>query len=741
MIRFWTRTAALVAGLALASMARAQDIPIRSGEHETFTRLVLTLPAPTEWELGSTGRRATLRLSGNVASFGTNGVFDRIPRSRLLALRASPADGTLQMDLACDCEVRGFVDRNRFLVIDIADSDQAALAAPSWRDLPLPQPTARYTFTRPEAPQTAKSARPAAQAAPTPPEPIGPDEFAAINARRETLTRSEARLLQQLSRAASQGLVTARLPQVTAPDQPEPTTSQDQPVTRIHLNATTSVDRDQRFDPSAQPVGANDPTCIPNEQLMLSEWSDGQGFAPEIANWRRGLYSEFDKVNPEAALGLARAYLHFGFGAEAVRSTDLMPPEQDDRAVLSALGRIVDGEQDGGVFAGQHGCETDAAFWAIMAAPPGQDLSGRNTVAMLQAYHRLPTHLRAHLGPSLARKLTALNDGENAALVLRAARRTPSHAVSDTALAAAGLATLQGETEEAETHLDAAIIGGGAAAPEALVAKVEARWDTRAALAPEEVAVLASYANEYRRANSGPALRAALSVAYGLSGDFSAAFEALGDVERRDGSAARALPEARLIELLAINGADAEFAERALARLSQDDDGWSWALRQTVAARFLDIGLPMAARDVLSRGEAGRAPDEVTLVIADSYLGTGDPAAALDALRGLDGDRANILRGRAYLLAGNFSSAARLFDVAGDEARHERAMWLAGSWQSSEDDKTEYADHARVFADHARPVPVSNGQLAEAQALLADSEDRRAAIEKLRLDRRAPADP
>jgi hypothetical protein len=120
----------------------AQDVAIRSGEHESFSRLVLSIGEGTRWQLETTRAGARLRLSEPDAVFDTSGIFERLPRQRLDAV-TDEGGGVLSLRLACDpCHVDPFLWRPGRLVIDIVEGpdpvarDRSALAASPIR-LPL----------------------------------------------------------------------------------------------------------------------------------------------------------------------------------------------------------------------------------------------------------------------------------------------------------------------------------------------------------------------------------------------------------------------------------------------------------------------------------------------------------------------------------------------------------------------------------------------------------------------------
>ena len=117
------------AGVAAPAIA-AEGGAIRGGEHDGFTRIVLTVEPTTEWSLETVDGRATLRFPGKQLAFGTEGVYDKIPRTRVKVVSVMPdAAGTLvTVDLGCDCRVSTSFVGAQYLALDVADRDAAPAA-------------------------------------------------------------------------------------------------------------------------------------------------------------------------------------------------------------------------------------------------------------------------------------------------------------------------------------------------------------------------------------------------------------------------------------------------------------------------------------------------------------------------------------------------------------------------------------------------------------------------------------
>ena len=193
--------AATVATVAVA--AGAETVQIRSGEHAGFSRIVLPLAAPTDWQFGRTVDGYQLRLGRADVVFDLSRVFDKIPHSRLADISAGDGDGRLSLQLGCACHAEAFAFRPDTLVIDIRSGPppknapfekmlEVGEARPHPRSRPAASPPA-YDWRRVAAPALPVVPPPALEAAmPNP-----------------AVAKARAELLRQLARAGAQGLVTA----------------------------------------------------------------------------------------------------------------------------------------------------------------------------------------------------------------------------------------------------------------------------------------------------------------------------------------------------------------------------------------------------------------------------------------------------------------------------------------------------------------------------------------------------
>jgi hypothetical protein len=606
---------AALAGTATA-LAAQEGGPIRGGEHDGFTRVVMTVEPTTEWSLETLDGRATILFPGKRIAFGTAEAFDRIPRSRIADLRVEDgAAGTLvTLELACDCRVSTAFVGARFLAIDVADR-----AAP-----------------------------------PAPPAPPGetPEERAAREAL--AVASAEQLLIRQIERAADQGLVeisgdapvapTARPASPAAEPPPEPTAAEEAGVAgnlgvalaaldqEEQIEATTVFDRDSRHA-AADGAEAVPPVCLPDDRIDVGGWSNGLGFPAQLPALRRRLVGEFDIPDPRAIGDLARLYIRFGLGAEAaslLRGFALAPV--DDRPLLDDLARVVEGlpPTPEGPLAAAVPCPGRHGLWlALGGGPAFRDAA---TFAAVQAeFQALPSDLRTLLAPRFVDRLIAAGRPAEARIILDTAVRTGGTSDPGLDLAAARLAVAEGRTLQAAEALGALVEAQGHAPVEALEALGRLGVEAGLPIPDRIVTDLRAAALQYRGSEREPALRALLAEALASRGELPAAL-------REARAAAGDLPaeaegfEALAVDLLAAADpaatGDAAYARSALAATdlilgTPPGD----PRRARVATHLAALGLPDPARRLLAPGDNAVPASRAALgaAAAPAFVLAGDP--------------------------------------------------------------------------------------------------------------------
>ncbi len=675
------RLAVLVMTLS-PTLASAQAVSVRGGEHGSFTRLVLDLPAGTDWTLRPErgGGGYTVILDGKTWPVDVARSFDRIDRDRIAALEAGA--GRLRIDLACDCSASAFLLGERMLVVDVAAADPN-------EDLQLDGRSSRSSLEKNPEPVRVL-AGPATQDGLLPPlhwlEAARPSPVVDAHA---------TELIARIDRAVWEGLLlrapaTGGGPLPPAQDDLPAPTSGFERQTSPQLRKLGFEDRDGRLS-----IGGR--RCVPDAELAIADWSGGGPASDAMAATRGALLAEFDAVDEAAVTGHARQLLNLGFGAEA--RAVLTSFGEADRDALIALSFLVDGDPDpSDAFAGQTGCPGSAALWALLSeagAQPGQSL---NTNAAMQAFEALPDHLKSHLAPRVAERFDEMGDRIAARSVLRRTERALGEETAGVALVAARLDAAEGDTAAAAGRLASLIAEPGPETAAALVAAVDVALDENRPVPRAVVEMTAALAVERRHDQDGPYLWRAHLQSLILTGDFDAAFASIAEASQVPAAIKESIAEEAVMALVR-SAADTVFFRHALSPMTEAAVARP-EIGRAMVTRLLDAGLAEPALDIL-----GRFPElarEDRLLSGRAWLELSRPEQAETQLIGLQGPDADALRAQIRSAMGDHEYAALTFAELGDAEAASRARWLAGSWE-----------------DVARE---GDGALSRAASLLADAE-------------------
>jgi hypothetical protein len=604
-----TPRAGLAVALALAlgpwaGPAGAATVAVQSGEHETFSRLVLTLPSPGDWQLTRTADGYLFDPGLDDLLFDLDRVFDYIPRDRLGAAWADPGSSVLALRVTCACHALPFELRPGLVVIDIRDGPPPPGAAFELDAAGQPQPPLsaappRRPRLRPAGLQAAAgvvSPVPAqgaaldwmalagfpARAAAAPALAAGAPAAAPGDARLDAMRSA---LLGELARGAAQGTVDLALPsgEAAGPHNLPPNLSlamPDQPGALPVDPAALGRDLGK--------LTADGRACLPDAVLDLPAWGDPRPAAAAIGPMTAGLTGEFDRPQPETVARAVRYLLHLGFGAEARQLAATFAPDDAERPLWDALARVLDGETPAEApFAGMQGCDSAAALWALLADTDHADVAV-DEGAVRRTFAALPAHLRRNLGPALAERLVARGAMSSADAVASAMARAapaggPEMALVDTRLGLAGAGPMSATAELPDPgalapHRPAA----GLAGLEAALASVDTHL-LRDESVPDALASdLAARSVEFRGSAQEPAIRARLILARASRGDFATAFAMAGPGAEDD---------AALWDLLARKGDDSALLVHAVRDPAMALPRVAGETRMQIAQRLRALGL------------------------------------------------------------------------------------------------------------------------------------------------------
>ena len=721
--------------LFLPLIATAQPVAIRSGEHETFSRLVLSIGVGSEWTLEATDNGYNVQITGGAGGFDTTDVFERIPRNRIINAAQASAE-VLSLNVECNCHADAFLWRPGQLVVDVIDGPDPNLpplaAAP---DVPAPIPSE----TASALPDFLNIDRQMPDAAP----PFAPLENNEPIPESTDLAATEAALLEGLARAASQGILTpnaASAPEPQPADEiemvdaaPESSSLAGPPadLNRPGIGISTSMDQGLASLGAAL-ASSIDQQCLPDDLFQIGTWGDARAFHEQAAELAEALAGEFGEEPREAQETLARLYLRFGFGAEARAVLKADQASSQSRQVLTELAGIIDDyDGDYSLIAAQAGCATSAAVWAFLVDPRALEVTERNQIT--QKFYGLPQPLRGQIAPRLARHFVEIGDPDAAQSLLRAADSTDAAETHDVQAARALVSEEFDDLDGAITVLSQQAQDNVRTTPQSLIRLITLELEE--GRMPSEADLLLAEAMRHEHRDQPIAQDLADIEARGriANGQFQSALDLVTD--RNDSSALDIVNHA--FAVLADKGESGEFLGFAYSDIPF---GLTPATENAVSRRLIDLGFPERAAVLLSGPAQHEAAAERRYLRAEAALGTSNFASALDEISGMTDSRAAALRVRAYAGLGEHRSA--LASLGQDrDANDATLQFRAGAWERlTVENDAVLSNFAQAVLEEPAVEPAET--LADRRELLEQSIESRQAVQDLllRFDGVTPTD-
>ena len=729
-----------------AGILAAQDNSVRSGEHDRFTRLVLPIPVGAGWALNRAQDHYVFSIPEDSQEFDLTEAFARIPRTRIADIEPTQDGAALAIFVSCaDCHADAFLWRPDRVVIDIIDG-----AAPDGSPfevavnvLPTDPPTT------PKADETPDSiAIPLIVDAPTPAAlPLIAEQAPVLD-----VAATEQALIESLARASSQGLIEIALqPQDPRAETPDPQPTQEPAIVEeispvkdaapVSEGGQPGISMRTTFDQAfphitVTPRSDQGETCLDEGVFDLASWSETGDFNVDIGTQRTGLTEEFDRVPPNAPEGLARSYIYYGFGREALQALALDGIRSKSREVLAEMAVVVDGGSvPNGLLSAQLGCDGAGALWAVLAInslseqPVGVD---RNSV--LLTHRSLPVGLRGHLGTTLAARFLDIDDTDTAAMILQLAEHAVTGSDAETDLVAADLAQRDGEDSAAIARLREAAGVNGRATPEGLMELVDLTIKQDQMFDQGVLDLIAAVRFEHRNSSVATDLGIAEARALNHSGKIiqalSVVTELSDDLDSEMRTALQSEFTMRAVEAMS----DAAFLQFAFEDMTTDVDAET---ENMTAMRLLALGFPDRAAQLLLADATQDAMRERRYLRASAYIALEKPEEALREITGMTDPRASRLRADALIARGDLGGAMAADQrQTPDEQADPDLAWRAGAWARLADDPDPLLRDVsqRMLGDTETATPAIVSPLAQREELLQQSGETRALVQDL-LDR------
>ncbi len=416
MIRNW---APFLFWLMGAAASAAETVRVQSGDHDNFTRLVLYLPGQIDWEAErKSANSVRLTLSRPEIEFDMDGVFDVISTDRLAQL-TSDKRSQLDIGLACECAVAVYPYATRFLVVDIANRLRASALSPDAVVLQPAKPELKPQLSdqggdTSEVLQIADAMVDLEEVS----EPLGllesGSEAATVLAQSEWNSPPTIALPDPLETT-----VAAPTPMPVLPVLPDLTVGKNSTFLAEQLDAEVqaatqagllSMADHMTISSAAEPETATiDPQleedtgdatgqaatvawCPPNVASMIAQWAGHTPYSQELARMRAETVDLTGRAVPSAELALARFYVAYGQGYEALAL--LAPMDGAAADTLRAMASVIEGRVNVSktVFAA---CPGLSPWDVIRRVNAGDQSPGLDEDAVIAAYQLLPPVLLA----------------------------------------------------------------------------------------------------------------------------------------------------------------------------------------------------------------------------------------------------------------------------------------------------------------------------------------------------------
>ena len=676
--------------LLWASATHAQQALIQSGEHDGFTRLSIPIGVGSDWTSERDGQRIILTAEGLDAT--AEDVFRLIKRDRISSVTSVP--GKVEITLACACDFESFLFRERYVVIDVKPADPASISPQTQGADPILLTSDVSSEELPAIPLLPGSDRISTLPRSILRAPVG-------GAR--SLEETQRELAAAISDAAVRDTVTPPAFSIA-----EPLPPLNQGNSRIEgATMLPGIEFHSGFT-SAVAIDVSDSRCWPESYTDVASWGDdGVSLAEAVAPLRARLTDAASHPDQVAIEELAKAYLYFGFGQEALEISRLGRSDSRALQALRDVARIIEDQpvtED--AFEGQASCEGPAGLWSYLAKPSDEPVEPRVSDNAIFAFMALPVGPKLAVGPTLTLQL--LKDGRRPqALDIR------DH-IDSLGLAREELRLLDSELdlstdEDLSQKIDAVVAGNPDLPVPHLVALTNRILTSTDRPSSNLINRLEEALFTARRSSDFPPLVEAYIKSLERLERYGEAFDKLyaadtpplvEEGEIRDSILASAAELASVDTFL-----DLAFREQT--------KGASALVQNMLADRLLQLGFPEQALSLLIAPTVGSDMAERRYLRAEAFAALEDFAAVNETLSGITTVRADAIR------AGADWEAIRSVEDAGEGFAWRRADWTA--LIDAEDDMfRSLAELATQPAPNPDPVsPLPSGRLLADEAATA----------------------
>lgn len=735
--------------LAPLGLRAAEAIAVVSGEHETYARLAFSVSPDRVWNLETNATVAELQFPSQDLDFDVSAVFDRIPKTRLAAIRSFSRQNTtiVSMVLACDCSVRAFAYLDEYIVVDIVDTENPETTSGSTRhsapelhvadrNSSAGRPPSQVSWKTPSAPRyipsvqtvnfPSESGLQAIHQTDQLPSNLETDQSVHVTTPekspsqenlQEAVDAARESLLKQLTFAADYGLVDLTEPLPKPPPANEPAQPKILEETAAAIAPTVEsenqlviqsvYERDASLAGQSEKQSGSD--CLTEEALDIASWGSGTNFSEEISAFREAMLMEFDEPNYLAVEDLVKTYLRYGFGAEARSYLIEYGENISNSPLLLDISAVVDGYplSGAGPLSAVVGCGGIAGIWAIVGEYPDVESQTGSVESIVTSFAELPPDIRKLLGPRLVAALIGRNLDDTARLVADILERAPGEHGEAHDLAVGRLMQIEDDEPSATDVFETLSTGSSETSVEALL-QLASLSLTHETSPPENLLTdLGAAAKIWQGTEKGALLKRQEALWMAKHGQGGNAIDLLLDaieLDPNEASLFRQTAEEILADLSESGEIFSAFPETVYSYLDYiPGDPEADGLRLKIAQQLLRGALPDFAIEIL-QSPYQRGNVDAILLTARAHISALRPDDALKSLADLSGRRPRPLRVEAFLRTGNFEAA--LSELSNSEGFEVQPHWFAGDWAlAAKTDPAAAKISERIFPTHMSAPP------------------------------------
>jgi len=527
----------------------AQTVTVRSGDHPSFSRLVLTVGDQTGWELIQSSAGFTLQKPEFERDFQLDDVFERIQRDRIASV-ASTTPGVLEIALNCECHGDMFPYGSTQIVVDVIDGPAPEdWNGPFFSGTPEPVMQAKTEGSIAEPAGTVNLPVLFAETRNEPKEVSGDtNNVLEIQTQQPNpmVAEMQLRLLEQISQAAGQGLLSPNLNEETViknvPSQTETAAEKVEETEQFEnlspMPSNLGLNARSSFDELAQllsPEIANtaNSVCSPNFDFAFDGWGRGDDFVSGLAEVRLDQAKSQSENSLPYTQKLLRHYLHYGFGSEAialVKTLELSPQEQN---FLLILGLFLDNPNTYKTDYFQQFSDCDDLL-GLMAFLTGQNQvkpSRSMATDLARIMQNLPFHLQIHLGPLWVKRLKENGHSDLGVASARIVETLASEEIPELKIQKAKQAVAEQNLDQAKEIFQQVADSGDQLAVDAFIETIQILLLQGGLPSPSEITVLDSYGREYQDTEREPKLAKLAALSRVITGDVADGLQRYQDLD------------------------------------------------------------------------------------------------------------------------------------------------------------------------------------------------------------------